>query len=86
MPDWSVVWGAGAGFCQRRRRRPVAVSSHTVLSSPGGYAEKEGEDEEKALHTPAPCAAEDARLWVMGKEREVLAQMVGIGASARARR
>ena len=60
-------------------------------SSSGVELEKEGEHEaeEQALASllpPPPRAAEDARLTVMGKEREALAQMIGIGISASARR
>ena len=66
--EWTVVWGAGAGFGQRRRKRAVGsmgLSPHLIHGQYDQKSPLEGR------------VVEDARLVVLGKEREALARMVG---------
>lgn len=72
IKDWTVVWGSGAGSCQRRKRATGKMSSSVVA----------GQD----LSAPDAKVVEDARLIVLQKEREVVARLIGSSASAGARR
>lgn len=79
-----MVWGDGGGFGQRRRKRAVGVmgvSPHVALGQgqPGQGRGGEGEVLEGRV-------VEDARLVVLGKEREAVARMVGVGAGGSGRR
>ncbi|KAF4201327.1 hypothetical protein CNMCM8927_001699 [Aspergillus lentulus] len=72
IKDWTVVWGSGAGSCQRRKRATGKTSSSVAA----------GQDV-SALDAKV---VEDARLIVLQKEREVVARLIGSSASAGARR
>ncbi|KAB8229780.1 transferase hexapeptide domain protein [Aspergillus alliaceus] len=62
--DWTVVWGFGAGFGQRRRKRATEkMSSATAVAQ--GIQALEGR------------VIEDARLMVLQKEREALVRLIG---------
>lgn len=73
IKEWVVVWGAGAGLGQRRRKR--TVESVTFPGAPEGAAPGlKGE------------IVEDARLVVLAKERETLVRLIGAAAGAGPRR
>lgn len=76
MGEWTVVWGAGAGFGQRRRKRAVGamgVSPHVVVPQQQGQALK-------------GRVVEDARLIVLSREREALARMIAVVPAGSGRR
>ncbi|KAI9932693.1 hypothetical protein ASPWEDRAFT_22463 [Aspergillus wentii DTO 134E9] len=70
--EWSVVWGSGTGFGQRRKRAKGKMSSAVAVAQ--GIQGLEGK------------VIEDARLIVLHKEREALSRMIGSSAGAGARR
>lgn len=70
VEDWVVIWAAGTGIGQRKRRRFV-----------GPAAEEQGHS-----HRPNAKRIEDARLLVLHKEREGLAKMIGLSASGGSKR
>ncbi|KAE8355401.1 trimeric LpxA-like protein [Aspergillus coremiiformis] len=70
--DWTVVWGAGTGFGQRRRARATRKMG-SVMAAAQGIQALEGR------------LIEDARLVVLQKEREVLVRLIGSGAGGRRR-
>ncbi|KAH8701656.1 transferase hexapeptide domain protein [Talaromyces proteolyticus] len=70
VEDWTVVWAAGQGIGQRKRRRLVGPAA--VVS------EKD--------QRPNAKRVEDARLVVLHKEREGLAKMISLSASGGKRR
>lgn len=73
IKEWVVVWGAGAGLGQRRRKR--AVDGVTFPGAGAGAG--------PGLHGEI---VEDARLVVLAKERETLVRLIGPAAGAGARR
>lgn len=78
VSEWTVVWGAGAGFGQRRRKRAkgaMDVSPHVV----GGVQRDQ-------IKSPEGRVIEDARLIVLSREREALARMVGVAPAGSGRR
>jgi hypothetical protein len=70
--DWTVVWGFGAGFGQRRRTRATEKMSSATAAAQGFQA-LEGR------------VIEDARLMVLQKEREALVKLIGSGGGGRRR-
>jgi UDP-3-O-[3-hydroxymyristoyl] glucosamine N-acyltransferase len=70
VEDWTVIWAAGTGIGQRKRRRLVGPAATEVA---GGLR-------------PDAKRVEDARLIVLHKEREGLAKMIGLSASGQKRR
>ena len=70
--DWTVVWGSGAGFGQRRRTRATEKMSSATAATQGIQA-LEGR------------VIEDARLMVLQKEREALVRLIGPGGGGRRR-
>ncbi|GMG01186.1 unnamed protein product [Aspergillus oryzae var. brunneus] len=70
--DWTVVWGSGAGFGQRRRTRATEKMSSATATTQGIQA-LEGR------------VIEDARLMVLQKEREALVRLIGSGGGGRRR-
>lgn len=70
VEDWVVIWAAGTGIGQRKRRRFV-----------GPAAEEQGHS-----HRPNAKRIEDARLLVLHKEREGLAKMISLSASGGSKR
>jgi NDP-sugar pyrophosphorylase family protein len=70
VEDWVVIWAAGSGIGQRKRRRFI-----------GPAAEEQGQ-----LHRPSAKRIEDARLLVLHKEREGLAKMISLSASGGGKR
>lgn len=72
--DWTVVWGSGAGFGQRRKRATKAATNTGV-----GAAVPQGQLLEGKV-------IEDARLVVLKKEREALVRLIGASAAGSRRR
>lgn len=70
--DWTVVWGSGSGFGQRRRKRAVGK---VEFSAPGTQ-------QAQPVQSPVPEArvVEDARMMILQKEREALVRMLTVSA------
>ncbi|KAE8148254.1 hypothetical protein BDV25DRAFT_20504 [Aspergillus avenaceus] len=62
--DWTVVWGSGGGFGQRRRLRATGKMSSVTAVAQG-------------IQTLEGRVIEDARLMVLQKEREALVRLIG---------
>ncbi|KAL1964050.1 hypothetical protein VTN77DRAFT_7596 [Rasamsonia byssochlamydoides] len=88
VDDWTVVWAAGGGIGQRRRKRVVGAGSSPppALTEGGGGEEGTTKGMEGSHRRPEGKRVEDARLIVLQKEREGLAKMIGLAASAQRRR
>ena len=72
--DWTVVWGSGAGFGQRRKRATKAAKNAGAVQGQGQGQVLEGK------------VIEDARLVVLKKEREALVKLIGASAAGSGRR
>jgi len=73
--DWTVVWGSGAGFGQRRKRAAKAATTTGV----GAAVQGQGQVLEGKV-------IEDARLVVLKKEREALVRLIGASAAGSRRK
>lgn len=82
IKEWVVVWGAGAGLGQRRRKRAV---DGVAFPGAAGAASATGDQAGPGLQGEI---VEDARLVVLAKERETLVRLIGapVGAGAGPRR
>ncbi|KAL2216122.1 transferase hexapeptide domain protein [Thermoascus aurantiacus ATCC 26904] len=74
--DWTVVWGAGPRFGQRRRKRPVETPKTTAATAVNNRTGSGG----GSGGVLSPRVVEDARLIVMQKEKEALVKMIGLPA------
>ncbi|OKL61290.1 hypothetical protein UA08_03763 [Talaromyces atroroseus] len=72
VQDWTVVWAAGEGIGQRKRRRFV-----------GPAAQEQPQNRGKR---PDAKLVEDARLLVLHREREGLAKMISMSTSGGSKR
>lgn len=72
LKEWMVVWGS-AGMGQRRRVRAKGKMSSATAAAQGVQSLEAG-------------VIEEARLMVLGKEREALARLIGASASSGRRR
>lgn len=73
LEDWTVVWAAGQGIGQRKRRR---------LVGPAAIVTETGQQQGR----PNAKRVEDARLLLLHKEREGLAKMISLSAGGGKRR
>lgn len=71
IDDWTVVWGSGVGFGQRRRKRVVGTVTTSSISK--------GD-------VPDGRVVEDARLLVLHKEKEGLVKLIGMSAGGSRKR
>ncbi|GAD92964.1 transferase hexapeptide domain protein [Paecilomyces variotii No. 5] len=71
IDDWTVVWGSGVGFGQRRRKRVVGTVTTSSISK--------GD-------VPDGRVVEDARLLVLHKEKEALVKLIGMSAGGSRKR
>lgn len=81
IKEWVVVWGAGAGLGQRRRKRAVDGVAFPGAAGAAGAASATGDQAGPGLQGEI---VEDARLVVLAKERETLVRLIGAPAGAAA--
>jgi UDP-3-O-[3-hydroxymyristoyl] glucosamine N-acyltransferase len=72
VEDWTVLWAAGEGIGQRKRRRFVGPAAQ--------------EQQHNRVQRPDAKRIEDARLLVLHREREGLAKMISMSASGGSKR
>ena len=80
VKDWTVVWGSGAGFGQRRKRATKAATAGV-----GGMMQQQQQQQQGQLPLEGRVI-EDARLVVLQKEREALVKLIGSSGAAAPRR
>ena len=79
VKDWTVVWGSGAGFGQRRKRATKAATMGI-----GGMVQQQ--QQQQGQLPLEGRVIEDARLVVLQKEREALVKLIGSSGGAAPRR
>lgn len=85
VEDWTIVWAAGGGLGQRRRKRVIDAAPAAPAASAGGEGATTKEID-VGSRRPEGKRVEDARLIVLHKEREGLAKMIGLSSNAQRRR
>lgn len=75
--EWTVVWGSGSGFGQRRRKRTVGF---------GKVGPESGSGSGLPVSVPEARVVEDARMIVLQKEREALVRMLAVSAGGASKR